>query len=70
MIDFLVKFLVSRDEVYKLAKQFKFLDRNGDGVLSREEFIEPVLDFELNVLTLAFDTNTLCKQSSVDKSYW
>ena len=60
-----MKFLVSRDEVDKLQEQFKYLDRDCDGVISLSEFTSAALEFELNVLALVLDEKTLLEQSSI-----
>lgn len=37
---FLVQFFTSNEEKNELMKMFQALDKNGDGVLSREELIQ------------------------------
>jgi len=48
IIDFLVKFLVTRADVDMLQQQFKYLDRDSDGVISLDEFTQVATEFELN----------------------
>ena len=49
VLTFLTHNFVDKEEICKLKKIFKYLDKNNDGKISREELLESYKDVSINI---------------------